>query len=392
MAYQRILNLPALLKRKSFFLLGPRATGKTFLIRNQLLDAALVINLLRSDVFLRLTSHPEELEDIISGAKKNLIVIDEIQLIPALLNEVHRLIEEKKYIFLLTGSSARKLKQKNVNLLAGRAWQASLFVLSSVEIPDFNLDRYTHFGGLPAVYSSKYPAEELDAYVNTYLKEEIQAEALIRKIPAFSRFLTVSAVTSGQMLNFTNISSDTEIPVSTVREYYQILEDTLMGFILPAWTKSIKRKAIVTAKFYYFDIGVRNTLANITKIEKNTELYGQTFEHFIALELRSYLSYRRIKHNFTYWRSKNGHEVDFLIGDEIAIEVKSSSNISRKHLKGLEYLQEENILKRYILVSQDRISKKTNGIEVMHWKSFLELLWGDKLVTPSSRSAYKDEL
>lgn len=383
MTYQRILNLPKLLEKKSFFLLGPRATGKTFLIRHQLSDNDLVINLLRSDVFLRLSSHPEELEDIINSAKKNLIVIDEIQLIPSLLNEVHRLIEDKKYTFLLTGSSARKLKQKNINLLAGRAWQASLFVLSSFEIPDFNLDRYMHFGGLPAVYSSKYPREELDAYVNTYLKEEIQAEALIRKIKAFSRFLTVSAVTSGQMLNFTNISSDTEIPVSTVREYYQILEDTLIGFMLSAWTKSVKRKAIVTAKFYYFDIGVRNTLANITKIEKNTELYGQTFEHFIALELRSYLSYRRIKHNLTYWRSKNGHEVDFIIGDEVAIEVKSSSNISKKHLKGLEYLQEENILNRYILVSQDKIAKKTNGIEVMHWHNFLELLWSDKLVTSS---------
>ena len=381
MTYQRILNLPLLLEKKSFFLLGPRATGKTFLIRNQLSDSALIINLLRSDVFLRLTSHPEELEDIINATKKDLIVVDEIQLIPSLLNEVHRLIEDKKYTFLLTGSSARKLRQKNVNLLAGRAWQADLCVLSSAEIPDFDLGRYMHFGGLPVVYSSKYPEEELGAYVNTYLKEEIQAEALVRRIPAFSRFLTVSAITSGQMLNFTNIASDTEIPVSTVREYYQILEDTLMGFMLPAWTKSVKRKAIVTAKFYFFDIGVRNTLANITKIEENTELYGQTFEHFIALELRSYLSYRRIKHKLTYWRSKNGHEVDFIIGDEIAIEIKSSSNISQKHLRGLEYMREEGILKRYICVSRDKILKNTNGIEVIHWKSFLDLLWKDRLVT-----------
>jgi predicted AAA+ superfamily ATPase len=211
-----------------------------------------------------------------------------------ILNEVHRLIESKKIIFLLTGSSARKLKRKDINLLAGRAWKAELFSLVSAEILDFDLNRYLIYGGLPAVYNSNYPSEELFAYVETYLKEEIQAEALVRKIPAFSRFLQVSALTNGQMINFTNISQDTGIPVSTVKQYYQILEDTLIVFFLCAWTKSIKRKAVTVLKFYYFDTGVCNTIAGIKYLDINSDLYARSFEHFIILELKAYLSYRRI--------------------------------------------------------------------------------------------------
>lgn len=380
MIYQRILNLPDLLQKKSFFLLGPRATGKTYLIHEQLQEHAYVINLLKSDLFFKLSSHPERLEGMIDHAGKTLVVIDEIQLIPGLLNEVHRLIEEKKLTFLLTGSSARALKKKNVNLLAGRAWQANLYVLTSQEIDDFDLNRYLHIGGLPAIYSSAYPEEELDAYVNMYLKEEIQAESLIRKIPAFTRFLKLSAITSGQMLNFSNIASDAGISVSTIREYYHILEDTLLGFMLPAWTKSVKRKPIVTPKFYYFDIGVRNTLAGVKHIAEHSEAYGAAFEHFIALELRAYLSYSRIKKSLNYWRSKNGQEVDFMIGDELAIEVKSTTNVNKRHLKGLLALKEEQIVSHHILVSHDEVCHTIDGIELLHWKIFLKRLWEGKLV------------
>lgn len=380
MKFERILFLPKLLAKKSFFLLGPRTTGKSYLIREQLINDALIINLLNSTFYLRLLNNPNDLESMIEAQDKKLIVIDEIQRIPDLLNEVHRLIEEKNLIFLLTGSSARKLKGENINLLAGRAWQANLFPLTSKEIENFNLDHYLLYGGLPAIYGSNYPKEELYAYVETYLREEIQAESLVRKIPSFSRFLKVSALTSGQILNFTSIASDSAVSASTIREYYHILEDTLIGFMLPAWTKSTKRKAISTAKFYYFDIGVKNTLAEIKSIDPNSNLYGQAFEHFIILELRAYLSYRRMKKNLCYWRSKHGHEVDVIIEDDIAIEIKSTKQISSKHLKNLCYLAEEKIIKRYIILSHDPINRKVNNIEIMHWKEFIKMLWSDKLL------------
>lgn len=379
MNHNRSLNLSELLAKKSIFLLGPRTVGKTHLIRQQLASDALVINLLNSETYLRLSANPALLSEIISASKKKFIVIDEIQRIPELLNEVHDLIETKKLRFLLTGSSARKLRRRDVNLLAGRAWQANLFPLTSHEIKKFNLSRYLQHGGLPAIYDSSYPEEELDAYVHTYLREEIQAESLVRKIPAFSRFLQVAALTNGQMINFANIASDCATPLSTVREYYQILQDTLVGFNLPAWTKSKKRKAITTAKFYFFDIGVRNTLAGIKKIDPASELYGQAFEHFLILEIRAYLSYRRIKKEISYWRSKNGHEVDLIIGNEVAIEIKSTKSVSDRNLKSLNYLAEEKIIKHYIMLSQDTLERKQGKIDIMHWKNFLQLLWQDQI-------------
>jgi len=378
---QRYLNLSALLKQKSFFLFGPRATGKTSLIREQLAQNVLSINLLRSDLFMRLNANPSLLEDIIETAqnKDTIIVIDEVQKIPLLLDEVHRLIEEKKIKFLLTGSSARKLRKSNVNLLAGRAWEANLFPLIKNEIPDFSLQRYLEFGGLPTVYLSENPKEELIAYVDTYLKEEIQAEAVVRKIQSFSSFLRISALTSGKMLNFSSLSNDIGIPASTMREYYQVLEDTLIGFLLPAWTKSQKRKAISTAKFYFFDIGVRNQLADIKSIEPYSDLYGQAFEHFIAMELRAYLSYNRKNVGLSYWAAKNGQEVDFIVGDDIAIEVKTTQQVSSKHLKGLKALQEENICKKYFLISFDKLHRIHEGLEIIYWEDFLNRLWNHEI-------------
>lgn len=380
MFYERILCLPDLLKMKSFFLLGPRATGKSSLIEKQLKNNAYIVNLLDSKVYLNLMNLPSQLENIITASRKQIIVIDEIQRIPMLLNEVHRLTESKKIIFLLTGSSARKLKGENVNLLAGRAWQAEMFPLVSKEIINFDLEKYLLYGGLPAVYTSLYPQEELYAYVETYLREEIQFEALVRKVPAFSRFLQVSAITNGKLVNFSNVARDAGVSVSTVRQYYQVLEDTLLGFFLTAWTKSIKRKAITMAKFYYFDVGVRNTIVGIKNLDPHSDLYGQAFEHFIILEIRAYLSYRRIRKNLSYWRSKHGHEVDILIGEDIAIEVKTSNNISEKHCKGLYYLEEEHIFTRYILISLDTQNKHFGVVESIHWEQFLKLLWSDNLL------------
>jgi len=381
MFYKRFLSLPALLEKKSYFLFGPRATGKTSLIRNQFPRCVPVLDLLESELYLRLSTAPGDLESIILGyGEPSIVIIDEVQRIPGILNEVHRLIEKAGINFLLTGSSARKLRHNQANLLAGRARQAELFPLTSTEIPEFNLERYLQYGGLPMVYQSEAPIDDLHAYVNTYLKEEIQAEALVRQLPAFTRFLKTSALTSGQMLNFSNIANDSAVPASTVRDYYTILEDTFIGFIVPAWMKTTKRKPMSTAKFYYFDLGVKNTLAGIQSIPIQSDLYGMAFEHFIALELRAFISYHRKHMSLSYWQAKNGQEVDFIIGNDIAIEVKATNRTQDKHLKGLRALSEEGICKRYIVVSRDKLKRRVDGIEVIHWKDFLSELWKNTII------------
>lgn len=381
MEYKRILNLKKLLAQKSFFLFGPRSTGKTYLIDQQLKEDALIINLLKTDFYLRFSSRPSELEELISADPEghSIVVIDEVQKIPDLLSEVHNIIGTKPHLrFLLTGSSARKLRKKTADMLAGRAWTARLFPLSWSEIPDFDLERYLRYGGLPQVYPSQNPEEELYAYVDTYLKEEIRAEGLLRSLPPFSRFLKTAALSNGSILNFTEVANDSQVPPSTVREYYSILEDTLIGFMLEPWRESKKRKAIQTAKFYFFDTGVTHTIAGTKAVDRNSNLYGNSFEQFIIMELRAYLSYRRIKEPLRYWRSSHGHEVDAIIGDHAAIEIKSASRLSPADFKGLKAISEEGVFKNYYLISQDKISAKKENILALHWKDFLRQLWRDE--------------
>ena len=379
MELQRRLNLPELLAKKSFFLFGPRATGKSTLIRQQLSASARVIDLLDSRFYLRLLNSPGDLESIIYADSKNgIVVIDEIQRVPELLNEVHRLIEKKKLTFLLTGSSARKLRRGKANLLAGRVWEARLFPLTRREIPNFNLERYLRYGGLPPVYLSPYPDEELDAYVNTYLREEIMAEGLIRKLPPFSRFLRSAALVNGEMINFSKLANDCQVPPSTVTEYVGLLEDTLMGFLLPSWKESRKRKAIRMGKFYFFDPGVTHTLTGTRTIDRNSHLYGKSFEQFIGMEIRAYLNYERKKLEFSYWRSTHGYEVDFVIGRKTAVEVKASQRITRSDFKGLKALEEEKVFKNYVLVSQDPVNTRDGNFQALHWEMFLDRLWADK--------------
>ena len=380
MFINRILNLKQLMDKKSHFLFGPRATGKSSLIKHDLGNQALIIDLLHSATYMRLMGNPSQLESMIALNERPFVVIDEIQRIPELLNEVHRLIENRQTRFLLTGSSARKLKRQGVNLLAGRARQAELFPLSYHEFTNFNLFHYLQYGGLPMVVLSDEPEEDLDAYVHTYLEEEIKAEALVKNLPAFSRFLQLSALTSGTTLNFTSIASDAGVSSMTLREYYQILEDSFLGFSVLPWRYSIKRKAIATARFYYFDTGVKNRLAGIHAIPDQTDLFGQAFEHFIAMELRAYISYFRKKLPLCFWRTSDGHGVDFIIGDRVAIEVKAAKKISSKHLKGLRYLMEENKIEKYYMVSQDPIALKEEGIHILPWENFLKRLWDGEII------------
>jgi uncharacterized protein len=380
MEIDRIIDLRSLLGKKSFFLFGPRATGKSTLVGRQLSDSATIIDLLNSRFFLRLSAAPFDLEAIIDAGDSRLIVIDEIQRIPALLNEVHRLIENRKIRFLLTGSSARKLRKGQVNLLAGRAWEARLFPLTWKEAPDFDLEKYLRYGGLPAVYLSKFPEEELDAYVNTYLKEEIMAESLVRNLPPFARFLRSIALANGEVINFTKLANDCQVPASTVREHVGLLEDTLIGFLLPAWTVSRKRKAIKSGKFYFFDPGVTHTLAGTRVLDRNSDLYGKSFEQFIGMEIRAYLSYSRIKLPFTYWRSTHGHEVDFLVGERTAVEVKATTRAVPGDFKGLKALAEERVFSDLFLVSQDAVATQQANIQAIHWEDFLERLWQGKII------------
>ena len=381
MEYTRVLNLQSLLEKKSFFLFGPRSTGKTYLIHTQLHNDALIIDLNNSDYLIPLSARPAELEDIITEQSKqnSLIVIDEIQRVPLLLNEVHRLIESKKYRFLLTGSSARKLKRGQANMLAGRAWTAHLFSLTYSEIKHFKLQQYLKVGGLPMVYDSNDPDEELRAYVMTYLNEEIRAEGLIRNLPPFTRFLKTATLSNGELINYSQIASDAEVAPSTVREYYSVLEDTLIGFQVLPWTKSKKRKAIQTAKFYFFDPGVVHAISGTKSIDRNSDLFGRSFEQFVAMELRACLSYSRKFDELSFWRSVNRQEVDFIIGDHTAIEVKSSEKITKKHLKGLKALREEGIIENFYLVSQDKVEKNYDGIHCLYWENFLNMLNNEKL-------------
>jgi uncharacterized protein len=380
MSVERLLDLNEILNKKSFFLFGPRSTGKSTLIKQQLAGKAFVIDLLDSRLFLRLSGTPHEIEDIISAGGSDLVVIDEIQRVPELLNEVHRLIENRKIRFLLTGSSARKLRRGHANLLAGRVWEARLFPLTWRELPDFRLERYLRYGGLPQVYLSESPEEELDAYVNTYLKEEIMAEGLIRNLPPFARFLKSISLSNGEVVNFTKLGNDCQMSASSVREYISLLEDTLVGFMVPAWIESKKRKAIKSGKFYFFDTGVTHTLSGTQTLDRNSDLYGKSFEQFICMELRAYLSYSRNKSPLSYWRSTHGNEVDFLIGEDVAIEVKSSQRVTISDYKGLKALNEEGIFQDLYLISQDPVASKKDKINALHWKDFLEMLWKGKII------------
>lgn len=375
--FHRCLDLETPVHRKSLFLFGPRQTGKTFHLRKTFPDSP-YYDLLQSKTFLRLSQRPHLLrEELLAEKTRNQpVIIDEIQKLPILLDEVHALIEEKKLKFILTGSSARKLRRGGGNLLGGRASTFHLFPLVSCEIPRFDLVRLLNWGGLPSVYQSDDPESDLADYVGNYLKEEIQAEGLTRSIENFSRFLQVASLYNAELINFANIGNDAQVPARTVAEYFSILEDTLIGHVVEPYTRTKKRKAVATAKFYFFDCGVCNSLAGRRGIRPKTELFGKSFEHFIFTELRAYLAYQRDRRPLTFWRSQvAGYEVDFLMGDEVAIEAKGTELVSERHLTGMRALAEELPLKRRIVVSMDEKPRRLGPIDILPIKLFLQQLW-----------------
>jgi predicted AAA+ superfamily ATPase len=369
----RILDLSKLLSAKSYFLFGPRQTGKTFMIRRQL-PTAKYYNLHETDTFLKFNQAPHRLRQELTG-KDKLVVMDEIQKVPLLLDEIQVLIDDRQVRFLLTGSSARALKRKGLNLLGGRARTKRLHPLCFRELGhEFDLVKALDRGLLPSLYFSDSPHEDLQAYVGTYLKEEIAAEAVVRNLPAFSRFLTVAALCNGQMLNYSKIASDAQVPKSTVQEYFHILRDTLLGDDLPAWRKTEKRKPLTTAKFYFFDIGIVRHVQRRRQLQEGSPEFGEAFEGYLHHELKTYCDYEGVP-NLAYWRSTSDFEVDFILNDRTAIEVKAKTNVSDRDLRGLRALQEERLLKRYVVVSLETTPRRIDGIEVLPWQDFLGRLW-----------------
>ena len=305
------------------------------------------------------------------------IAIDEIQKLPVLLDEVHRLIEKRKWRFLLTGSSVRKLRKQHTNLLAGRAWNAELFSLHHYEISQFSLKKHLLYGSLPRVLLSKKPQLELKNYIQNYLYQEIQMEALVRNLPNFSRFLKGVAVSHCQILNFEKLGRDYALSPSVVKNYYSILEDTLIGFFVPPLNTLKSRKAVTTSKFYFFDLGLSHSLLNINELNKHSDLYGRAFEHFIALELKLFISYSQKNSEIFFFKNHSNKEVDFVV-ENTAVEVKSSSKVSSRDIKNLKYLKETGQFKNLLLVSQDRQKMNYGGVICLHWQDFLKDLWKQK--------------
>lgn len=378
---ERILKLEEI-KEDSLFLWGSRQTGKSTLLRN-LFPNAKLYDLLKTDVRMAFQMRPAQLrEECEMLSEGTIVIIDEVQKVPSLLDEVHWLIENKGLRFILSGSSARKLKRSGANLLGGRALKCTLFPLVSAEIPDFNLQRALNNGMLPRHYLIENPTKRLNAYIGDYLQQEIIEEAIVRKLDSFTRFLQVAALSNTEIVNFTNIAQDCGVSAKTIKEYFTILEETMLGFFLPAYTKAVKRRVILSPKFYYFDVAIANHLVGRLPLQQGTDVYGHALEHLIIQELRAYLSYKNIEKPLRFWHTQdNNYEVDAVIGDaEIALEVKASTSITSRDTRGLKAFSEEYPSAKLVIVSQEESPRKLNGIEIWPAKLFLEQLWAGKMV------------
>lgn len=364
----------------SIFLFGARQTGKSTILRQQF-PQAIYIDLLDTEIKARFSRRPVLLYEMLNDKPENtLVIIDEIPEVPELLNEVHRLISERNLLFILCGSSARKLKRRGKNTLGGRALPVYLYPFVSAELDDFDIDRAVNYGMLPPHYLAKNPSRLLSAYIQVYLKEEIKEEALVRNLNSFQRFLEIAALTNGEMINNNNIAQDCGVSATTVSSYFDILEDTLIGYRIPAFRKVMKRRLMQAPRFYYFDVGVANHLLHRKEMVRGTEEYGHAFEHLVIQELYAYLKYNHSEEQLSYWRTYTGIEVDAVIGDaRVAIEIKSVEEVMNKHLKGLKTFGEEYPQSRRIIVSLDRINRVIGDVECLYIKDFLSLLWNGKI-------------
>ena len=366
---------------ESAFLWGARQTGKSTLLR-MIYPNVPYFDLLLSDVYNRFLSNPGLLRETVEADRSSsVIIIDEIQRIPSLLNEVQWLIVNRNRQFILSGSSPRKIVRSGGNLLGGRALRYELYPLICREIPDFDLLRALNNGLLPRMYQAERPTKMHSAYIGSYLRDEIMAEARIRNISSFSRFLEAAAFSNGEIINYANIASDCGVSGPTVKEYFQILEDTMIGRFLPSYQKKPKRRVILAPKFWLFDLGIANFLLKRGNIKPGSESFGKAFEHFMYHEICSHSRYSDMNYPLSYWRTASQLEVDFILGEnEVAVEVKATETVNEKHLKGLKSFAEEYNTKKLILVSNDNLPRKSGNISILPWRMFLEQLWAGEII------------
>jgi uncharacterized protein len=365
----------------SAFLWGARQTGKSTLLK-MLFPDSLYFDLLLSNEYERFLRNPSLLREILEALPSGLpVIIDEIQRLPSLVNEIQWMIVNRQRQFILSGSSPRNIMRSGGNLLGGRASRYELYPLVYKEIPDFDLLRALNNGLLPRHYLAKRADKLLSAYTGSYLRDEIMNEARIRNITSFSRFLEISAFSNGEIVNYSNISTDCGVSAPTIREYFRILEETLIGRFLQSYQKKPKRRVILSPKFYYFDIGIANFLLKRGPVVPGSESFGSTFEHFIYHEIYSHSHYSDLNYQISYWRTASHTEVDFILGDnEVAVEVKATSLANERHLRGLKSFAEEYNVKKKILVSNDPLPRKVGDIMIMPWKYFLDQLWDGELI------------
>lgn len=353
--YSRLIKSP---ENKSFFLFGPRGTGKTTWVK-QSFPNAVYIDLLESRLFNDLLADPQRLVNFIPNNFNDWIIIDEVQKIPELLNEVHRLIEKHKYKFILTGSSARKLRRKGPNLLAGRALNYSMHPLTAIELgKDFDLNHSLMFGNLPSVYVESNPKDYLESYIKTYLQEEIQQEGLTKNLGRFSRFLEAASFSQGSVLNISEVSRECAIERKVVENYFTILEDLLLAYKVPIFTKRAKRRLVAHPKFYFFDVGIYRTLRPMGPLDAPEEIEGISFESLLFQELKAINDYYGLGYKIYYWRTSNNLEVDFVLYGERglkAFEIKRRGRVPSSELRGLKaFLKDYPTAKAYYIYGAER--------------------------------------
>ncbi len=370
---------------------GARKTGKSFFLKNNFKDSV-YYDLLKTDEVWRFLKQPSLLREEVLALSPELlakpIIVDEIQKVPDLLNEIHWLIENTAAYFILCGSSARQLKRVGVNLLGGRAWRYEFYPLTYPEIPNFNLLQALQKGLIPSHYTATHWDKTVKAYIRDYLEEEIKAEGLTRNIAAFARFLDVMAFSHGELINYSNIARDCGIDSKTIKEYYQILVDTLLGYyLLPYKSKKKRNDVVETPKFYFFDVGIVNGLTHRRFPDLKGKEAGAAFEHYIFMELMAYRGLRDLNFNIAFWRSRSGQEVDFILGDgEVAIEVKISATLHPEDTHGLIAFQQHYQPKHcYLLCTTPRRRKMTASdsnqfIEILPWEIFIKMLWNGEII------------
>ena len=366
--YNRLLTISDDENQTSFLLLGPRGTGKTSWLKTRF-PRATYIDLLNFSNYRVLLARPETLTTFIPQGDNNTILIDEVQRVPELLNEVHRLIEHEKKVFILTGSSARSLRKKGVNLLAGRAIRKNMYPLTAVELGDkFKLENSLNYGHLPSVIDNPNPSEYLKTYVRTYLQEVLQ-EGLTRNLEAFSRFLEIASFSQGSLINLSAIARETQVSTKIVTAYFSILEDLLLAHRISVFSKKAKRRLVNHQKFYYFDVGVYRHLRPKGPLDSPEEIGGIALESLVFQEILAINDYYHFNYEIFFWRTERGTEVDFILYGErgiVAIEVKSSSHIDSKALVGLKAFKEDYPLaKCYIFYGGDRTIHMDNDITVI---------------------------